>query len=235
MKMLSRPFSILLPATPLVLAACIMLGSGGIGFPDISTEAGWNIFLLRLNRIITAFVVGAALSAAGTVFQAVLRNALAEPYVLGVSSGAALGSAIAILTGINAFSIFVMPSIAFTMAALTLFIVFSLASGRSASPSVYGLILSGVIVSSVCSSLLMFLISVAPSRGLHNIMWWMLGNLEPSSIKLLAWSSAIILVAFLGAWALAPELNALTLGREAAHFLGIRTDFAMIASSWQHC
>jgi iron complex transport system permease protein len=216
----------LLAAAPLLLALCLLAGASGFGLPDLRAEAGAAIFRLRLYRVAAGFLVGAGLSCAGVVFQALLRNPLAEPYVLGVSSGGALGAAVAILAGLGAISLAAVPLSAFAGAAASLFLVYSLASRRG-STSVYSLILSGVIVSSVASSLLMFLISVAPVEGMHSILWWMLGNLEVESPRLLVWSAVPMGLALAGLWSLAPELNSLTLGREMAHYLGVRTRVAI--------
>ena len=222
----------LLPAlcllAPLALALCLLAGASGFGLPDLDTVQGKAIFHLRLQRVLTGFLVGASLSCAGTVFQALLRNPLAEPYVLGVSSGGALGAAAAILGGFGAAAgMPLVPLCAFLGAAATLAIVYALAS-RNGAPSVYSLILSGVIVSSVASSLLMFGISVAPIQGMHTVLWWMLGNLAPESPALLTACAVPMAAAMLGAWLLAPELNALTLGRDMAHFLGVRTKLAIV-------
>lgn len=213
---------------PVLLGACLLVGASGFGLPDTATEGGRAILQLRLERVVTGFLVGAALACAGVVFQAILRNPLAEPYVLGVSSGAGLGAAIAILSGFGAASVFALPAVAFAAAALTLAIVYALAS-EGGAPSVYGLILSGVIVSAIASSLLMFLVATAPVEGLHSVIWWMLGNLQPASRALLGGTAALVLCGCLGTWLLAPELNALTLGSETAHHLGVRTRATIVA------
>ena len=218
---------LLLIAALFLLTGCLLFGAFGIGLPDLNSATGKAIFLMRLNRVITGFVVGAALSCAGVVFQALLRNPLAEPYILGVSSGAGLGAAAAILTGFGMASAFALPLTAFVAAVATLAIVFGLASNRG-STSVYGLILSGVIVSAVCSSILMFLVATAPVEGLYSVIWWMLGNLEPSSRELMVISSILIAGGCFGTWLLSPELNALTLGRESAHSIGVRTRLVVL-------
>jgi len=110
---------------------------------------------------------------------------------------------------------------------VTLAIVFALSSDGGA-PSIYGLILSGVIVSAICSSALMFLVATASAEGLHTVMWWMLGSLQPESHALLVASSALIALACGAAWLLAPELNAMTLGRDAAHHAGVRTGLTVL-------
>lgn len=181
---------------------------------------------LRIFRIIAALAVGAALSSAGIVLQALLKNPLAEPYVLGVSSGSALGAALAIVAGLAAAGAFVLPVIAFVSGAITLALVYLL-SRSGGTPSIYGLIISGVIVSSVCSSILMFIIAVTPIEGIHNILWWMLGNLQVTSYPLLRAVVIIIIAGIAVIWLMAPELNALTLGQEVAHYVGIRTTIAI--------
>lgn len=211
---------------PLLLAACLLLGPSGIGLPDMQTVTGRAILMLRLNRTISGFVVGAALSCAGVVLQAVLRNPLAEPYVLGVSSGAGLGAGLAILSGLMTVSTLFLPLCAFAGAAATLLIVYAVAGvgGRS---SIYGLILSGVIVSAVCSSLLMFLVATAPVEGMHSVLWWMLGNLQPASRELLVATGVVIASAFLWIWYMSADLNALALGRDVAHHVGVRTEVVL--------
>lgn len=207
-----------------ILAAALLLGASGIGLPDLQTPAGLAVLKLRLGRVIAGFIVGAGLAGSGVVLQALLRNPLAEPYVLGVSSGAGLGAALAILTGLGAaLGAVALPLFAFILACVTLALVYFLACRGADEPSVYGLILSGVIVSSICSSLLMFMISIAPLEGLHSILWWMLGNLQAASNNQLIVAGALTLFAFIGVWSLASQLNALTLGTEMAHHLGVRT------------
>jgi iron complex transport system permease protein len=219
-----RAFWLVIGLTPLLLALCLLMGPSGIGFPDWTTQR--EILTLRITRVLAGLIIGAALSCSGVVLQAILRNPLAEPYVLGVSSGAGLGATLAILTGLGAVSTFALPLSAFVMAAITLALVYALAN-QGPVPSLYGLILSGVIVSSVCSSLIMFMVSVASIEGMHSILWWMLGNLEVTSDALLGVTGLLTLLGCLGIWLLAPELNALTLGQDMAHHLGIRVKTAM--------
>lgn len=217
----------LLPAlAPVVFLLCMMLGAAGAGFPSLHTPMGQAVFTLRFNRVLAGFVVGAGLAASGVVLQALLRNPLAEPYVLGVSSGAGLGAAVSILSGAAALSGLVTPALAFAFALLSLAVVYALARSGGGL-SVYGLILSGVIVSSVCSSLLMFLVALAPVEGLHSILWWMLGDLQAPAGSLFAVCASLTVCGVLLSWLMAPELNALTLGSEMAHHVGVRTRVAI--------
>lgn len=221
-----RALRLIIVGAPVILALCVLMGPSGIGLPDPWSQR--EILTLRITRVLTGFMIGGALSCAGVVFQAVLRNPLAEPYILGVSSGAGLGAALAILTGLAAAGAFILPLCAFIMAVLTLLIV-HLLSNRG-GPSLYGLILSGVIVSSICSSILMFMISAASMEGMHSILWWMLGDLEVTSYTLLLVSWVIVLAGTAGVWLMSRELNALTLGHTMAHHLGIRVRTAMVAA-----
>jgi iron complex transport system permease protein len=213
---------------PLVPLLGLLAGSSGFGLPDWHAESGRALLVLRMERVWSGLIVGAALASSGVVLQALLRNPLAEPYVLGVSGGSALGAAAAILFG-SALGVWTVPLAAFAAGAATLALVVRLAQDDQGTPSIYGLLLSGVIVSSVCSGLLMFLLSIAPAEGVHNVLWWMLGNLQMPSRPLLAACSALALAGLAGTGALAPELNALTLGGETAHHLGVRTKLAVAA------
>jgi len=210
--------------SPLVLGACVLAGATGISGLDWHTATGRAIFWLRVHRVAAGFVIGAGLSCSGVVLQALLRNPLADPYILGVSSGAGLGAALVIVSGFAVAGL--LPVSAFLAAILTLSVVILLARNGGA-PSIYGLLLSGVIVSSMCSSMLMLIISLASAEGLHSITWWMLGNLQIVSSSLLMISGTLIILGALGIWGLARNLNALTLGREMAHHLGIRTGVAV--------
>jgi len=207
-------------ALPLLFVLSVMLGPSGIGLPDTSTFSGRAILDLRLGRLFMGMMVGAALSTSGTVFQAILRNPLAEPYVLGVSGGAGLGAALSILVGGGLLGSVGLPLTAFFFAIMTLLTVYAIAN-QGGVPSVYSLILSGVIVSAICSSVIMFLVSTADIEGMHTVVWWMLGNLQPSSWIDQLVSLLLISVAAGALWMLAPALNVLTLGREMAHYQGL--------------
>lgn len=179
--------------------------------------------LLRLYRVLAGLIVGAALAISGAVLQALLRNPLAEPYVLGVSSGGAVGASLVILSGAATWHALALPGSAFLAALATLLVVYALAT-RDGRPSVYGLILSGVVVSSMLNSVLLLLISFASVEGLHTVTWWMLGNLQVTSDSRLLACGGCVALAFAVIWLLSRELNALTLGRDMAHHLGVRTD-----------
>ena len=131
---------------------------------------------LRLPRILLGLLVGAALAVAGTTFQGLLRNPLADPYLLGVSGGAALGAVFVLTTGAAAGVPLIVPAAACGGALAAVAAVWRLASGAGALPPT-ALILSGVVVSAFCSALVMFLTAVAPAGRVQGALFWMMGSL----------------------------------------------------------
>jgi len=211
---------------PFLLALCLLAGAAGFGFPDTATATGRALLELRLSRLLTGFVVGAALSCSGCALQAVLRNALAEPYVLGVSSGGSLGAALVIATGLSALTPLALPLGAFIAAALTLLLICLLA-GRASGYAPNTLILTGVVAGSMLSSLLMLLLSFARTRAVHSITWWLLGNLQATSWPLILSVTLLVALAIGVLCFEARTLNALLLGHETAYNIGVRTRFAV--------
>jgi len=183
-----------------------------------------NIIQLRLARILLGVIAGAGLSVAGVIFQSLLRNPLAEPYVLGVSSGAGLGATLAILLGLNLAGAWTLPAVAFAGALGTILLVYALAETGAGAIPVYTLLLSGTIVNAVLASMLMFLVSVAPSEDLHSVVWWLLGNLQVFDWQLLRVVGAVIAAGLVVCVLLARDLNLMTLGEEAAAHLGLHVE-----------
>ena len=209
-----------LVSVPIALL-CALIGPSGFALPDPGNQMGMNIFMLRCARVAAGFAVGAALASSGAVFQAVLRNPLADPYVLGVSGGAALGASAAIVSGIAGLSPFAIPLCAFGTALLSLLAVVTLAASGRRAASESGIILCGVIVSAMASALLMILQTYASGSGLQSMTWWMLGSLQSVKPALLCGCAACSLAGFAASFWLARDLDALTLGGEMAHHLGI--------------
>lgn len=225
METKKRNLSIILILLLILIAAFfIALSFGAVLISPFTIFKGSNleILSLRLSRIALGMVVGASLAVAGCMLQGLLRNPLAEPYVLGISSGAGLGAVIAIVLGISGmfFGISLLPFIAFIGAALTMILVYNLAKMGEKIP-VQGLILAGVIVGSVFSSILLFLISLSQNQLVHDAIWWLLGNLQIYDIKLLILVSVISIIGIAIALFFSRELNAIALGEEEALHLGI--------------
>jgi iron complex transport system permease protein len=218
-----------------LVGACVLsLFAGAVSVP-VGEMFQSGVIRLRLARILLAVVAGAGLSVAGVVFQALLRNPLAEPYVLGVSSGAGLGAAIAIIIGAGIMGIWTLPIMAFAGAVITIFVVYSLARSAGGAVPVHTLLLSGVIVSAVLGSILMFIVSICPSENLHNVVWWLLGNLQIFDWPLLRVVSVVVAACVVVTVLFARDLNIMTLGEEPAAHLGLNVEltkkmFFLVAS-----
>lgn len=203
----------------LTVLAALCGGSEWIAPSALFRPENEVILRLRLERIVIAALVGGALAAAGAACQAVLRNVLADPYVLGISGGASLGAALAIISGGAAAHTLALPGGAFVGALAALALVIA-PSGRA---DAFGnqTLLAGVIVGAVCSSILTLLISVMGNVQLNSIVWWLLGSLQGRDPALLLPAAVIIGGAALTLLCFARETNALTLGGEMAHHLGV--------------
>ena len=176
------------------------------------------LFDIRLPRILLAAAVGASLAAAGASYQALLRNPLAEPYLLGISNGAAVGTMLA-LVFFGAFE-WARPLMAFSGALLATLLVYRLASGRTgASPE--RLILAGVIVTTFLSSVIVFVTTLMDATRIRSFTFWLLGDLSGSTNSLLAIAIAVALICTLVLTANARSLNLLMLGERDAFDLGV--------------
>lgn len=214
---------------PLVFLLCLSVGSKFIN-PfgiDLENQLSASILQLRFYRIVTAFIVGAALAVSGVGYQAVLRNPLAEPFILGISGGASLGTALAIITGLAAVSYIALPFASFAGAVIVLALVLLMARGAGFEYT-NNIMLSGVIAGSVCSSLLMFIISISGSHELNSIAWWMLGNLQPHTIKLMVSVLIIVLAGTFILFIFGRDANLISMGEETAHSLGINPYFVIL-------
>ena len=173
---------------------------------------------LRLIRMLAALTVGGSLALSGMVFQAVLRNPLAEPFILGVSGGAGVGAALAIVSGLAAFSVLSLPLGALLGALAALAVVLGIS--RWGNRGRENLLLSGVITGTVAGSILMFLISIAHTDQLAGITWWMLGDLQTAEPVLLLPGMVLLLILLAVIWFYSRGLNALSIGDSEAWNLG---------------
>jgi iron complex transport system permease protein len=175
------------------------------------------ILEIRLPRTLLAALVGASLGAAGSGFQAVLRNPLADPYVLGVSGGAALGAVSVIVLGVRSGPAVAVAAFFGAITALT--VVYLVA--RAHRGSSHTLILCGVMVGSFASALLLFLLWLTPAESVRTAIFWLAGDLsstDPSWIPAAAIWSAVALACL---WSQSPALDLLTQGEETAADLGL--------------
>jgi iron complex transport system permease protein len=192
---------------------------------QISTDYGMIIWNIRLPRILLGILVGASLSVAGTSFQALLRNPLADPYVLGVSSGAALGAILALiaephLTLSPALSALLTPVGAFLGAAATITAVYFLGRREGQIDSTT-LLLGGVITASFLSAIIMFLMNTL-TGNLRGLSFWLMGDLSTPLQKNIYWFLAVGFFAAAGAiYTTATDLNLLLAGEKEAMHLGV--------------
>ena len=196
-----------LVASPAEIFAAIA-GHGDSTLRDVVLE-------LRLPRAVAAFACGGLLALAGALMQVLLRNPLADPYVLGVSGGASVAAMIAILLGLPHLGI---TGMAFLGAIGATLLVFGLAHGEG-SWTQARLLLTGVVVASGCGAVVALLLSIAPDHKLHNMLFWLMGDLTHATS---AWPAALALLILLaGAMPFARELNLLTRGDRTAQSLGV--------------
>ncbi len=221
-----RPFtllSILALCAFVALAAALLFGSinvspAGLWAVISGDEVGItrNIILeLRLPRALTAFAVGGMLALAGAQMQVLLGNPLAEPYILGISGGAAVGALLAMLLGAAAFGV---TSSALAGALISMLLVFGLAHGRGAwSPS--RLLLTGVVIAAGWGALISFLLVMAPQQNLPGMLFWLMGDLAHTDRALPG--LLILIIGLLFTLPRARSLNLLARGEAQAAVLGV--------------
>lgn len=202
---------------PTSAALCSVLSFGGAPC-GLTLDQSSILFDIRLPRILLGAAVGGSLAVAGASYQSLLRNPLAEPYLLGISNGAAVGTMISLVfLGGNEWS---RPVMAFSGALVATFLVYRLAQGATgATPE--RLILSGVIVTTFLSSAIVFVTTLMDATRIRSFTFWLLGDLSGTTAKLL-WLT--LLVAIAGTIALAAHarsLNLLMLGERDAFDLGV--------------
>ena len=182
------------------------------------------IFNIRLPRIILSAMVGMGLSIVGASFQAMFKNPMADPYVLGVSSGAAFGAAIAIVTGLNnSFSgVGAVTILAFIGAILTTFIVYSAAMIDKRVPT-NTLLLAGISISFLLSSMISLLM-VFNRQNVEKIVFWTMGSLSTANWKQVGILLPVVLVGFLILLAFSRDLNIMLTGDDSAKSLGIEVE-----------
>jgi len=176
------------------------------------------IWHIRFPRVLLSILVGAALSLGGLVFQSLLRNPLAEPYILGISGGSAIGAILGILTGFSYFPGIGLFSFAGSMTTLALILILS--SGHSILKK-DSLILSGVMVNAFCGAVTMFLISLTLDSRLHNVMFWLMGDLSNLDIRQVLILAVVLLPCFIIIFVFSHSMNLMMLGKDSAQSMGV--------------
>jgi iron complex transport system permease protein len=232
----------LLCAGLVVMSGALTVGAESISFADV-VRTIWRLFhgggtalesgdpraiillQVRLPRVLLAFMIGACLAAVGVALQALLRNPLADPYVLGISSGAALGAALAMLlgVGVTAMAVSSLPLFAFIGGLLSIGIVYRIAVSYGHLP-VHTLLLAGVVLNAVFSALIMFMTSIMDPNRSFGMMSWLMGTLLAPDYQALGALAVYVGVGTAVLISQSGALNILTLGEEAARSLGVEVE-----------
>ena len=216
-----------------VLAALLGLGIGPVrltpsevwaalgGRGDITAIAIMRE--IRAPRVALAALVGAALAMSGAALQGTMRNALAEPYLLGVSGGAAVGAVIAVASRIP-FGL--VPVGAFAGAVAAVVLVLGIARAGAGRPDPRVLLMAGVVVGAFANAVIMVALASAPPDAIRNALWWMMGSVATATWSHVAWLATYGLLSAGALLVWAPEIDVLALGDDAAAGLGVNVDRA---------
>lgn len=186
---------------------------------------GVILFQVRLPRVMLGFLVGSCLASVGVALQALLRNPLADPYVLGVSSGAALGVAVAVLFGIGTtvLALSLLPVCGFVGGLIALAVIYRMAATHERLP-IHSVLLAGVILNAIFSALIMFITSIMEPNRSFGMMAWLMGSLTAPAYPVLVALSGYLLIGLVLLFKQVRVLNILALGEEPARSLGIDTE-----------
>jgi iron complex transport system permease protein len=218
----------LVVATFLAVLLGVRFGSVAVSTPDVwavltggGDPATRDIVLgLRLPRVLLALLVGGGLAISGATFQALLRNPLAEPYILGISGGASVGAVLILALGWAVAGSWVLPLAAFAGALLAIVLVFRVATATGRAMDVRVLLLAGVVIAAFFSACIAFILSVSPARTVQSAVLWIMGSLASATWRSVALTAAYTLPAALLLLRLARPLNLMAVGEETAHYLG---------------
>ena len=225
-------FGLLLALLLLSLLLAVRLGAVGLSVREIvAAIAGRGdpatraiVRELRLPRALQSALVGAALALSGATFQALVRNPLAEPYVLGVSSGAAVGAVAAIVLGLGVTASWSVPAAAFAGALLAIVLVFRIAWGVGAALDTRVLLLAGVVAGAFFNAVILLLLTLTDVESLRSAMFWMMGSNAGASWRSVSLLAAYVLPTGAVLLALARSLDLMALGEATAAHLGTRVE-----------
>jgi iron complex transport system permease protein len=213
-------FSLKVGAYPIAVADVVMtLARGAVGhWNAIPSSDRLVVFGLRLPRIALGILVGAALSVSGASFQALLRNPLADPYVLGVSSGAALGAIFSLAWFPR--EPWTMQALAFVGALVTITAVYFLGR-RGGQLDSTTLLLAGIVAASFLSAVIMFLMTTLSGRDLRGMAFWLMGDLATAPAVRLGFLFLVLLLTIGAIYTTASDLNLILTGEQEARHLGV--------------
>lgn len=175
---------------------------------------------LRLPRMLLAALVGGGLGLAGATFQALLRNPLAEPYILGISGGASVGAVLVLSLGLAGAASWTLPLAALAGALLAIVLVFGVATASGRTLDVRVLLLAGVVVAAFFSACVAFILSISEARTIQGAVLWIMGSLAGATWRSVALAAAYTLPAAVVLVSMARPLNLMAIGEETAMYLG---------------
>jgi iron complex transport system permease protein len=221
-----------------LVAAALLAALGGLGIGPVrlTPVEVWNalggrgdvtaiaiVRDIRAPRVVLAGLVGAALAMSGAALQGTMRNPLAEPYLLGVSGGAAVGAVIAVAGGAP-FGLVPLGAFAGAVGAVILVLAIARAGGRRPDPRV--LLMAGVVVGAFANAVIMIALASAPADSVRNALWWMMGSVAGATWGQVGWFAAYGVLSASVLLLIAPEIDVLALGDDAAASLGVDVDRA---------
>jgi iron complex transport system permease protein len=189
-----------------------------------SPSSRFIVMELRMPRAFLAILVGGGLALSGAVFQALLRNPLAEPYILGISGGAAAGAVLVLTLGLVAVTSWALPAAAFAGALVAVALVFGVAASADRRLDVRVLLLAGVVVGAFFSACIALILALADAPTVRSAVLWMMGSLSGASWRGVGVVAAYTLPAALLLLGLARALNAMAIGEETASYLGTEVE-----------
>ena len=178
------------------------------------------VLTFRLPRVLLGILVGGGLAIAGATFQALLRNPLAEPYILGISGGASVGAVLVLAFGWASAGSWALPLAAFAGAILAIVMVFGVATATGRAMDVRVLLLAGVVVAAFFSAVITLILSVSPARTVQSAVLWIMGSLAGANWRNVGLTAAYTLPASVVLLAFARSLNLMAIGEETAAYLG---------------
>lgn len=246
MNVLSRTIAVSLALFGVMIVSIgvsVMVGTTAQDLREIAVDRNWSggpsrawavIVEYRIPRTLLAALVGAGLAVSGAVFQGVTRNPLADPYLMGIASGAALGAVTSIVL-FHERQLFGASLAAFLGGLASVGIVYGLVSARKSGDYVNTVILAGVVVAALMNALMLLIISVSGSHEMQRIIFWMMGDFSLADYPQVTVTGVSVAGGFILIYGAANRLNLLMAGDETAAHLGIhlarnRTFFVTIAS-----
>jgi ABC-type Fe3+-siderophore transport system permease subunit len=175
---------------------------------------------LRLPRVLLGVLVGGGLAIAGATFQALLRNPLAEPYILGISGGASVGAVLVLAFGLTTTGSWALPLAAFAGALLAIAMVFGVAHSTGRAMDVRVLLLAGVVVAAFFSACITLILAMSPARTVQSAVLWMMGSLAGATWRSVSLTAVYTIPAAVALMGLARPLNLMSIGEETAAYLG---------------